>query len=166
MNNPQWKALQQPPGNLSKMKSILQRTSCILIVILFSSITTVAKETVPIPIGTPALINAGGVIRQTFNALLHTQMVVPQAVWVQNAAPYILFFNRKFIVLKTQAGDFGGFWATILIDPENMKIWRLWLSPYQSNKYQIRSIEEIPLTSKERGEFTLLLRASYKRDWQ
>ena len=74
-------------------------------------------------------------------------------------------FSEKFIVLEIADGPMGGYWVRILICPQKMQAWQLWIYRTDEKEYQIRSLENKPLTQADLKEFQLFLFKKYKNFW-
>ena len=104
-------------------------------------------------------------LRQTFDAYLRNVPYNKDAKEFHFDKSYLRSFSEKFIVLGIQDGDFGGYFVTILISPQKMQVWRLWIYQTDEREYQIRQIEKIHVTKEEVRQFNVLCTDKYAEYW-
>jgi hypothetical protein len=140
--------------------------SLILIFVIGGSWLVFANELVGIQLGSPKFQKTAVDLRRTFNKVIQSQRTAPQSAVIEKFLPYIKNFEKQFIVLGVRDGDFGGLWVTIVINPENMRFWRVWIYPVGQERFELREIEEMALIPSEKEKFLRLLSARYRKYWQ
>ncbi len=68
-------------------------------------------------------------------------------------------------MLGIDEGGFGGSFVTMVVSPNNMSVWQLWLYATDENEYQIRQITTIPLNAQEMKQFNVLQSKRYRKYW-
>lgn len=82
-------------------------------------------------------------IRRNFNRI-RTHTACPEcAPSVFNWAEFIAICPKKFLVLDVEPNG-GGVWAFIAVEGERKDTYVLWLEDAGENKFNMRSIEELP----------------------
>lgn len=104
-------------------------------------------------------------LRKTLNE--YTRFIDQESATVDNFGirPYLPFFHEKFIVLRIQDGDFGGYWIHIFLSPKRMIPLLIWIYEVDENEFLIRSLEKIPLNKGELKSWESLRSKKYIRYW-
>ena len=88
-------------------------------------------------------------LRQTFDAYLRNVPYNKDAKEFHFDKSYLRLFSEKFIVLGIEEGGFGGYYITVVISPQKLRLLRLWLYQTDEADYQIRQIDKISISKEE-----------------
>lgn len=109
-------------------------------------------------------------IRRTFDEFVKVKTEHPD--WglphIMDGEKYLSLLSKKFMVLEFEGNDFGGFWATIAIDPKNPRYFYLWvynIGSDQREEWDVRSIEELFLNPESKAQLEEIKSAKYQPFW-
>ena len=109
-------------------------------------------------------------IRRYFDEFIKVKTAHPDwgSPHIMDGEKYLPLLSEKFMVLEFESNDFGGFWATIALCPQNPRYFCLWVYNIGSNEreeWDVRSIEELFFNSETTSQLKEIQSAKYQPFW-
>lgn len=78
---------------------------------------------------------------------------------------YISMLNEKYITLEIEAGEFGGYFVTVLLSQKKMVPLKLWVYQIEKNQYEIREVKKFNLNNADQKQMKQLNTPQYLSYW-